>query len=109
MQRITKEQIKSLKKLLGSTDIKVPMGDGMTRVNIGALADLALRQINRERPPERRFRFANAGEVTIWQKQMCLESELSAASGGGARLVWVAEADVIDLGVEVKKQESKKR
>lgn len=103
MQRVTKEQIKALKKVLGSTDIKVPMGDGMTRVNIGALADIALRQVNKEKPAERRFRYVNAGEMTVWQRQTCLESGL-ASNGGKALLVWIPEADVIDLGVEVKKE-----
>lgn len=57
-----------------------------------------------ERVPEpRRFRYVNAGEVTLWQKKVCWESGLLPPDAG-ARLVWVREADIIDLGVEVNKE-----
>lgn len=103
MHHLSKEQVRALKKLLGSTHVNVP---GVAKVNIGALCDLALRQLAKEKPPERKFRYVDAGEVTMWQKKTCFEAGLSGV-GGGARLVWVANADVIDIGQQLKPEAGK--
>jgi hypothetical protein len=96
-----------MKKQLGSVDIKVPLKDkAVARINIGALCDMALRQLAKEKPPARRFRFMNAGEVTLWQKKVCWESGFTKL--GGARLIWAVDQDVVDLGIEVKGEAPKK-
>lgn len=100
LHRISKEEIQLLKKLLGSVDLRVPTKDRSLRVNVGALCDMALRALSKEKNPVRKLRYVNAGEVTTWQRKVCWESELPAT--GDCRLVWVNEGDVIELGVELK-------
>lgn len=101
MARLTKKDVQALKKQLGTVDIRLT---GNKRINIEELCKLAIASIDKERPPARKVRFANAGEVTIWQKQCALESGIGVGESGGARLVWVPEADILDLGVEVKRE-----
>lgn len=100
---LKKGTVEALKKSLGASSLVVPIAGQKTAISIGELAELALRQLRRQPPQSRKFRFANPGEVTVFQKQSALEAF---AQGGNtrARLVWVHESDIIDMGEEVKPQ-----
>lgn len=98
---LKKGTVEALKKSLGASSLVFSVGAQKTAVRVGELCDIALRQIRREPPQPRKFRFADAGEVTVFQKQSAMQA-FAPIGGTRARLVWVAESDVLDLGEEVK-------
>lgn len=102
---LKKGTVEAMKKAMGASSLVVPIAGTKTAVNIGELCELALRQLRRQPPITRKFRYANPGEVTVFQKQSALQAF---AQGGNtrARLVWVSEPDIIDMGEEVKPQGS---
>ena len=99
---VRKEHLEALKKQFSSIEMKVEVKDGkFVTVVLGEVFALALRQISKQPAQPRKLRFSNAGEVTLWQKKVAWDDGLAAQ--GDCRLVWVNEADLIDMGQEVKK------
>lgn len=103
---LTKGIVEAVKKSIGASSLVVPIGNQKASVKIGELCELALRQIRRQPPLTRKFRYVDAGEITVFQKQTVIKT-FPHIGQTSARLVWVVDKDVAEMGEEVRAPEGK--